>query len=458
MADGYLVDDDDIKKIAEFVKSGDKELADNIKALQYIIDNSNRLTYTGQVITNSNSAVGDIRNIIVNGNTRYKKSDGTYTDTWESGVSLESMGEKEKNSNGKYPIEVVSCGKNLFSTELFEKISSNKECNLYSWNEDTGVLHLQWNGIVADSVLCVPKVKENTQYILSFKLKSTNNWVANGIKIEYTDGTANNSNYVLKTTNNYEVATVKSLAGKTVRRIYWHGNTVLDIKDFQLEEGTIATNYEPYKEDKRTVLLDSPLRKVGTIADVLDLEKVKVTRNCKTAIFDGSSDENWTYAGNNIFAIPFIGYKKVDLTTNSLLNCDKFAVTSHNVLNNMSGSYIALESSYTEDNFIKIRKPDTTDLTIFKKWLASNPVTIVYALDTPTTEDIQVSPTDNPLQSYNDSTTLTLNNTIKGNISADIPTNVNAIIVNQASEIAKLQDSLLETQSALIETQYNSLT
>ena len=91
-------------------------------------------------------------------------------------------------------------------------------------------------------------------------------------------------------------------------------------------------------------------------------------------------------------------------------------------------------------------------------WLTNNPLTIVYELATPVVETVAIKPTDNPLQSYNDSTTLTLNNTIKGNISADIPTNVNAIIVNQASEIAKLQNSLLETQSALIETQYNSLT
>lgn len=292
-------------------------LKNNVKALEYVINNSNRLNYTGEIITNSNSAVGDIRNIIVNGNTHYKKSDGTYTDTWESGVALESMGEKEKNSNGKYPIIIKS-------------------------SNDT-------------------------------------------------------------------------------------------------------------KEDKRTVLLDSPLRKVGAIADVLDLEKMKVTRNCKTAIFDGSSDENWTYAGNNIFAIPFIGYKKVDLTTNSLLNCDKFAVTSHNVLNNMSGSYIAFESSYTSDNYLKIRKPDATDLATFKTWLQSNPVTIVYALATPTTEDIEVSPTDNPLTSYTPSTTLTTNNTIKGNISADMPTNLSGVITQQASLIAQLEDNLLQTQALLID-------
>lgn len=426
-------------------------LKNNVKALEYVINNSNRLSYSGETITNSNSAVGDIRNIIVNGNTRYKKSNGTYTDTWESGVSLESVGEKEKNNNGKYPVEVVSCGKNLFSTELFEKISSNKECNLCSWNEDTGVLHLQWNGIVADSVLCVPKVKENTQYILSFKLKSTNNWVASGIKIEYTDGTANNSNYVLKTTNNYEVATVKSLAGKTVRRIYWHGNTVLDIKDFQLEESTIATNYEPYKEDKRTILLDNPLRKVGEVGDVLDLDNSQVIRKCKTITID-KNITNWTQGridSNSIVWYIILS----DVKPSSPIICDKLKYDKTTWLNDTIGI-----CNLDETKAFQIRVDKTiSTVSALTTWLASNPVTIVYELATPTTERIEILPTDNPLTSYTPSTTLTTNNSVKGKISADIPTNVNAIIVNQASAIASLQDTVLQTQSALIENEYNNL-
>lgn len=423
-------------------------LKNNVKALEYVINNSNRLSYSGETITNSNSAVGDIRNIIVNGNTRYKKSNGTYTDTWESGVSLESVGEKEKNNNGKYPVEVVSCGKNLFSTELFEKISSNKECNLCSWNEDTGVLHLQWNGIVADSVLCVPKVKENTQYILSFKLKSTDNWVASGIKIEYTDGTANNSNYVLKTTNNYEVATVKSLAGKTVRRIYWHGNTVLDIKDFQLEESTIATNYEPYKEDKRTILLDEPLRKTGEVVDILDLDKSQNTRKSHKIVLDNNIGGYETNSKNGKKGYNITLSKKAK---DGKLICDKLPVVNE---------YIVWEETigiYIKNNEIIIYH-NGESLTDFKTWLASNPITVVYELATPITEDIEVSPIDNPLQSYNDSTTLTLNNTIKGNISADMPTNLSGVITQQASVIASLQDTVLQTQSALIENEYNNLT
>ena len=297
--DGKIVNLGGLKKFKEYYDT------DIITPINNKID-SRTNAQSGEIITTNNDTIGYFKNIKIKGNTRYKKSDGTYTDTWESGVSLESIGEKEKNSNGKYPIIIKS-------------------------SNDT-------------------------------------------------------------------------------------------------------------KEDKRTVLLDSPLRKVGTIADVLDLEKVKVTRNCKTAIFDGSSDENWTYAGNNIFAIQFIGYKKVDLTTNSLLNCDKFAVTSHNVLNNMSGSYIAFESSYTSDNYLRIRKPDVTDLATFTTWLQSNPVTVVYQLATPITEDIEVS--SNTLTDFATGCTLTIDNTIKGNIECNEVVGLIPSVEEDKTRLANLEKSL----------------
>lgn len=311
MADGYLVDDDDIKKIAEFVKSGDKELADNIKALQYIIDNSNRLNYTGQVITNSNSAVGDIRNITVSGNTRYKKSDGTYTDTWEDGVSLESLGEKEKNADGKYPIIIKS-------------------------SNDT-------------------------------------------------------------------------------------------------------------KEDKRTVLLDSPLRKVGAIADVLDLKEMKVTRKIKSITIDGTIT-NWIQAkiGDNSILWYII---LSDAIPSAPSMCDKLKNDDTLWEHDISGAY-----RIDNTKAFQIRTDKTiSNLSALTTWLQSNPVTVVYQLATPTTEDIQISPTDNPLTSYTPSTTLTTNNTIKGNISADMPTNLSGVITQQASLIAQLEDNLLQTQALLID-------
>lgn len=415
MADGYLVDDDDIKKIAEFVKTGDKELANNIKALQYIIDNSNRLNYTGQVITNSNSVSGDIKNVIINGNTRYKKSDGTYTDTWESGVSLESVGEKEKNNNGKYPISVATCGKNL----AFTATSSG---------------NVKLNTIVDTNKLVVGK-----QYVISAKHIDTTKKVH--MCFYKSDGT--------KVSNAYDASSpLKFTYSKDIDNITFSTEYVwtwCNVIDIQLEKGTTATTYESYKEDKRTILLDSPLKKVGTIADVLDLEKMKVTRKIKSITIDGTIT-NWGQGridSNSILWYIILS----DVKPSSPIICDKLKYDKTTWLNDTIGI-----CNLDETKAFQIRVDKTiSTVSALTTWLQSNPITVVYELATPTTENIQVSPTDNPLTSYTPSTTLTTNNTIKGNISADIPTNVNAIITQQASLIAQLEDNLLQTQALLID-------
>ena len=418
-------------------------LKNNVKALEYVINNSNRLNYTGEIITNSNSAVGDIRNVKVNGNTRYKKSDGTYTDTWESGVSLESMGEKEKNSNGKYPVEVVSCGKNLFSTELLRKINSNENCNLCSWNEDTEVLHLQWNGKETYPNLLSPKVKKNTQYAFSFEIQSTTNTAPILLRIKYTDGSDGYSTDKLTTSTEYQRITIVSELNKTISSIFWIGNnnTIMNVRNLQLEKGTTATTYEAYKEDKRTVLLDSPLRK----NDVLDLEKLKITRNYGSATFNG--EEEWAVGVEHTNTILFD--KTLGNSKPNYIMCDKFIYNTSIWGVDTEGCRISNNGSIQIN--ISKSKLETQDVAGFKKWLQSNPVTVVYQLATPITEDIQISPTDNPLTSYTPSTTLTTNNTIKGNISADMPTNLSGVITQQASLIAQLEDNLLQTQALLID-------
>ena len=442
--DGKIVNLGGLKKFKEHYDT------DIITPINNKIDSKTNVQ-SGEIITTNNDTIGYFKNIKINGNTRYKKSDGTYTDTWESGVSLESMGEKEKNSNGKYPVEVVSCGKNLFSTELLRKINSKENCNLCSWNEDTEVLHLQWNGKETYPNLLSPKVKKNTQYAFSFEIQSTTNTAPILLRIKYTDGSDGYSTDKLTTSTEYQRVTIVSELNKTISYIFWVGNdnTIMNVRNLQLEEGTTATNYEPYKEDKRTVLLDSPLRK----NDVLDLEKLKITRNYGSATFNGSDSENWgvgvSHTNSIVFYKGLSGSRKYTHSTPGSLLCDKFIYNWNIWSNDEEGTRIDNHGAF-QISLLK-SKLETQDVAGFKKWLQSNPVTVVYALKTTTTEDIEVSPTDNPLTSYTPSTTLTTNNNIKGNISADMPTNLSGVITQQASLIAQLEDNLLQTQALLID-------
>ena len=234
----------------------------NISSVQQALNdkiNSKTNVQSGEIITTNNGTIGYFKNIKVNGNTRYKKSDGTYIDSWESGVSLESVGEKEKNNNGKYPISVATCGKNL----AFTATSSG---------------NVKLNTIVDTNKLVVGK-----QYVISAKHIDTTKKVH--MCFYKSDGT--------KVSNTYDASSpLKFTYSKDIDNITFSTEDVwtwCNVIDIQLEKATIATNYEPYKEDKRTVLLDSPLRK----NDVLDLEKLKITRNYGSATFNGSDSENF---------------------------------------------------------------------------------------------------------------------------------------------------------------------
>lgn len=430
--DGKIVNLGGLKKFKEYYDT------DIITPINNKIDSKTNVQ-SGEIITTNNDTIGYFKDIKINGNTRYKKSDKTYTDTWESGVSLESVGEAEKNSDGKYPIEVFSCnGENLMRGTVFEKSHADYtlEDGRYTVSGDST---LNW----AHVSFVIDNLVVGAEYVCSCFIESSGN--RSGI-VQLVDGNNKTLIFTRYATGNVGESFIAT-SPTMYLRLFANNDEYSGVKRYS---NVIVSK----KHNKRTILLDSPLRKVGTIADVLDLEKKEVTRNCKTAIFDGSSDENWTYAGNNIFALPFTGYKKVDLTTNSLLMCDKFTVTSHNVLNNISGNYIAFESSYTSDNYLRIRKPDATDLATFTTWLQSNHVTVVYQLATPTTEDIDVS--SNTLTDFATSCTLTIDNTIKGNIECNevvglIPsveedrtrlTNLETDNTTNKSNITNLQKSL----------------
>ena len=52
-----------------------------------------------------------------------------------------------------------------------------------------------------------------------------------------------------------------------------------EIRDsIQIEKGSTATSYEPYKGETKHIYLDAPLRKIGDYADYIDYKNQKVFR------------------------------------------------------------------------------------------------------------------------------------------------------------------------------------
>lgn len=143
--------------------------------------------------------------------------------------------------------------------------------------------------------------KESTQYTFTIKGYSIGNnpEVNDGktnfrIVFKYTDGT---ETYRMLNSLTETELTYTSTAGKTVEKIYMYygfvGNAY--ISHIQLEEGTTATSFEPYKG--RTTTIDmtghDPLMCLGENCDYIDYENKRIVRNVGKYTVTGN--EKWTY-------------------------------------------------------------------------------------------------------------------------------------------------------------------
>lgn len=161
---------------------------------------------------------------------------------------------------------------------------------------------------------------------------------------------------------------------------------LLERFDIQVEYGTVATTYEPYREQTVQIALDEPLRGIGEYKDVLT--KDGVVRKIKRAVFDGSEDEKWGLARELENHINFALVIKDAIAVNTGIRTmmDKFkyfgAIWNSDLLGqDMFGATLR----------INMPKTLATDLQTFKTWLSQNPLTVDYVLAEPVTEPLPES-------------------------------------------------------------------
>ncbi|MEG0026441.1 MAG: hypothetical protein RR904_05525, partial [Bacilli bacterium] len=169
-----------------------------------------------------------------------------------------------------------------------------------------------------------------------------------------------------------------------------------DFINVQIEQGTSATNYEPYQEKKTTIVLNEPLRKVGDVADYIDYENNHVVRNFRKISFNGINEEN-------------LGY--IQTYSSDTMKCFKYNLTKPYVIDNGNINAITNNFSYVKDvwsknqvgfqvqsvksngqiNFwFKLPKSIASDLLGAKIYLAQKPITLIYQLETPIYEEIKL--------------------------------------------------------------------
>lgn len=150
-------------------------------------------------------------------------------------------------------------------------------------------------------------IEPNTQYIISGYGKTTNG--SGSIAIYYTDGTSQ-----IKSINlpSFASFTLVSEAGKTIDYIgSSHYSTdrffFIDIDTFQIEEGTAATEYEPYKSSEQYITLPEgmQLHNFDGITDTIKSFNgdVVLIKNIKEHILQSSDISNVSDGTNITYAV-----------------------------------------------------------------------------------------------------------------------------------------------------------
>lgn len=173
-----------------------------------------------------------------------------------------------------------------------------------------------------------------------------------------------------------------------------------DLSKIQLEEGSVATAYEPYREPITTPIyyLSEPLRKLGDYADTIEYVgdgQAKIIRNIKSLTLTGTED--WKFQSVNDYGIYnfYINTESTSAKSAYLEICNNFITQTTLIANTQTiGLYLSRD---TPDATLYLRVDNTiaTDVDTLKSWLAAkynsgSPVIVEYVLDTPTEEIIEV--------------------------------------------------------------------
>ena len=199
---------------------------------------------------------------------------------------------------GKYKIPLTVSGKNLFDTQGW-----------YNWLRSFTTTYVTKKTV--DGTNCIyyrPAVtydknfmegcfKENTQYVLTFRAKGiVGSSTSTGFEFNYTDNRASRI-YISNTDswNNYTLISAKNKTIKYIKMTYnYEQGCYFDENSIQLELGSTATEYEPYKEPMITsIYLGNPLGS-GECLDFKRQKLIKATSQTdvalpKVQVFKGTS-------------------------------------------------------------------------------------------------------------------------------------------------------------------------
>lgn len=151
----------------------------------------------------------------------------------------------------------------------------------------------------------------------------------------------------------------------------------------QLEAGTTASEFESYTESIAALSEPITLNGLNGVQDYVDIKRGVLVQKFKEVVFDGSDDEKWVLPDSvsTRIEINLPDAKGVNngLVANAL--CNQLKAISY--LEVTADRINGISISSNRNCYIYTDLFDTTDLSLWKAHLASNPMTFIYELAEP---------------------------------------------------------------------------
>jgi len=299
----------------------------------------------------------------------YGNSVQNGTPSLETPVEIKSVGDYDETT-GKYKIPVKVSGKNLVFINNVNVSGTGK----YTY-KNLGDFELP-SGTYTFSLNYTVKTEQPINASISIRA--------------YGASTPEYKLISLKRTENYSSATFTIPEGSKGIRVYAYSNytgsiydSSCDFYNFQIEEGSEGTAYEPYIEKTFNIYLDEPLRKVGEYADYIDLLSGEVVRNI---VHLPIKNKTWKEQSgtDKFYFIQGIPLAKSQLKA--------FMGSNFLPISTIGTTTTGIGFQIHTNGILRVR-PDLTVYDTVQKWkqfVDSNDFYVEYVLATPTAEEIEL--------------------------------------------------------------------
>lgn len=298
----------------------------------------------------------------------------------EDGITPSTAKHISVTINGQYALRVKTQNKNLFA---FGKTAIDKTSELRptptqrlimsSVDGNSNTIKCQYNGgNWSYGFLVIDGIDGTKDYTISYKVTENTTSYTPSMDI---DTERSNENQLVLCPGGGNGGTIVSNSNYFV------------LSDIQLEQGTVATPYEPHQESEALIPVSAPLYE-GDYIEVYADGSGREYRKMGNKVYDGSSDENWTLA-NAQYNNPNTYYvSNHDMSKNNpIIYCDRYK-KSDNLSTSMNNfeiqSYHDFDNSYPNQNWVYIRNTNCANVNNLKSELANNPIHVVYEKTTPT--------------------------------------------------------------------------